>query len=131
MIQISAEADFMIKKLVSYELFGQTFWLTTTHVAMLIVSVVLIIFAVAANRAIRHAKPVPGVFQNFLELIVEKLDSMVKNSMGKNAYRFVNYISSIFLFIPVSYTHLDVYKRQWCDRRRVHAVSEGSESSYG
>ena len=56
MIQISAEADFMIKKLVSYELFGQTFWLTTTHVAMLIVSVVLIIFAVAANRAIRHAR---------------------------------------------------------------------------
>ena len=102
MIQISAEADFMIKKLVSYELFGQTFWLTTTHVAMLIVSVVLIIFAVAANRAIRHAKPVPGVFQNFVELIVEKLDSMVKNSMGKNAYRFVNYISSIFLFILLS-----------------------------
>ena len=101
MRMLSAEADFMIKKLVSYELFGHTFWLTTTHAAMLIVSAVLIVFAVLANRTMRKARPVPGIFQNIVELIVEKLDGMVKSSMGKNAFRFVNYIGSIFLFILI------------------------------
>ena len=70
----NADIDFMIHGVFSYELFGQTFWITTTHVCILIVMLVIIGFCIAANRAIKHASEVPGNFQNIVELIVEKLD---------------------------------------------------------
>ena len=94
--------DFMIHGIFSYELFGHTVWITTSHVCILIVMLVLIGFAFAANRAMKHATEVPGAFQNIVELIVEKLDGMVSGTMGKNASKFVNYISTIFLFIFMS-----------------------------
>ena len=55
MVLADGDASFMIKLLYKYTLFGQDFYLTTTHVAMLIITVVLIIFLVAANRAIKKA----------------------------------------------------------------------------
>ena len=96
------DIDFMIHGIFSYELFGHTVWITTSHVCILIVMLVLIGFAFAANRAMKHATEVPGAFQNIVELIVEKLDGMVSGTMGKNAPKFVNYISTIFLFIFMS-----------------------------
>ena len=92
-----------IKGLFSYELFGQTLWITSTHVTLFLVVVFLLVFALIAHRKItKHPDEVPGVFQNILELIVEKLDGMVGNSMGKNAHRFRNYIGTIFAFILVA-----------------------------
>ncbi len=96
------DVDFMIHGLIKYRLFGQDLWITTTHVSILIVMAVLLIFAVAANRVLKHASEVPGGFQNVVELIVEMLDKMVSGSMGTYAGRFVNYISALFLFIFVS-----------------------------
>ncbi len=96
------EVDFMIHGLIKYELFGQELWITTTHVSILIVMAVLLIFAVAANRRMKRAQEIPGGFQNVVELIVEMLDKMVAGSMGKYAGKFVNYISALFLFIFVS-----------------------------
>lgn len=98
--------DFMIKLLYKYEIFGQEVALTTTHVAMLIITVVLVIFFIAANRAIKKALKsdtieTPGMFLNIVELIVEKLDGMVAGSMGKNAKKFANYIGTIFIFILI------------------------------
>ena len=98
----NADIDFMIHGVFSYELFGQTFWITTTHVCILIVMLVIIGFCIAANRAIKHASEVPGNFQNIVELIVEKLDGMVESAMGKNASKFANYIGTIFIFILIS-----------------------------
>ena len=91
--------DFMIHGLFSYELFGQTVWITTSHVCILIVMLSLILFAIAANRKLAHATDVPDNFQNVIELMVEFLDSIVKGAMGGSAKRFSNYISTIFLFI--------------------------------
>lgn len=96
------DIDIMVKGLFSYELFGQTFWITTTHVSLLIVMVVLTIFSIAANRAMKHASEVPSGFQNVVELIVEMLDGMVGGVMGKQAVRFQNYIGTIFIFILFS-----------------------------
>ena len=96
------DVDFMVHGLIKYELFGQELWITTTHVSVLIVMAVLLIFAVAANRRIKRAEEIPGGFQNVVELIVEMLDKMVEGSMGKYAGKFVNYISALFLFIFVS-----------------------------
>ncbi len=103
-IMFSGDIDFMIKGLFSYKLFGQEVWITTTHVCTLIVMLILVIFAICANRVIKKAQVMdtPGTFQNIAELIVEMLDGMVSNVMGKNALKFANYISTIFLFILLS-----------------------------
>lgn len=98
------DVDFMIKGLFSYELFGQTLWITTSHVCLMIVILLLTIFCIFANRAIKkaNAQDAPTTFQNIVELIVEMLDKMVTGVMGKNAPKFVNYISTIFIFILIS-----------------------------
>ena len=96
------EPDFMIHGVFSYQLFGQTVWITTTHVCVLIVMLVIIAFCIAANRMVKHATEVPSGFQNVVELIVEKLDGMVGGVMGKQAVRFRNYIGTIFIFILLS-----------------------------
>lgn len=97
-----SDVDFMIHGLFSYELFGQTFWITTTHVAILIVMLIILAFAVAARITIRHASEYPTGFQNVVEMVVETLDNMVSNSMGVYAKKFRNYIGSIFIFIFLS-----------------------------
>ena len=97
-----ADVDFMIHGVFSYQLFGQTVWITTTHVCVLIVMLVIIAFCIAANRMVKHATEVPSGFQNVVELIVEKLDGMVGGVMGKQAVRFRNYIGTIFIFILLS-----------------------------
>lgn len=96
--------DFMIKGLFSYEIFGQTVWITNSHVCAAIVWLLLVVFALCAYFTIRKADPeaTPGTFQNIVELIVEMLDNMVSGVMGKNAPKFVNYISTIFCFILIS-----------------------------
>jgi len=54
-------------------------------------------------RLIRQeASDRPGFFQNIIELIVEMLQTMVEGIMGKNANKFVNYMSTLFLFIIIS-----------------------------
>ncbi len=97
-----SDVDFMIHGVFSYEFFGQKVWITTTHVCLLIVMLVLIGFAIAANRVMKHASEVPGTFQNIVELVVEKLDGMIHGVMGKNAAKFANYIGTIFIFILIS-----------------------------
>ncbi|WWR15701.1 F0F1 ATP synthase subunit A [Lachnospiraceae bacterium JLR.KK008] len=97
-----AEVDFMIHGVFSYHLFGQELWITTTHICLLIVMLVIIGFCIVANRAVKHASEVPEGFQNVVELIIEKLDGMVEGVMGKNAPAFANYIGTIFIFIFLS-----------------------------
>ena len=102
-IMLSADnLDFMIHGVFSYEIFGQTVWITTSHVCILIVMLVLMGFALAANRAMKRATEVPGTFQNVVELIVEMLDNMANGVMGKYAVTFRNYIGTIFIFILFS-----------------------------
>lgn len=96
------DIDFMIHGVFQYELFGQKLWITTTHVCVFIVMMIIVIFCLLANRAIKHATEVPGTFQNVVELIVEMLDGMIKGVMGKNAAPFANYIGILFIFILLS-----------------------------
>lgn len=98
----TGDVDFMIHGVFSYQLFGQEFWITTTHICLLIVWLVIAFFCIAANVAMKRASQVPGGFQNVAELVVEKLDGMVESVMGKNAAPFANYIGTIFIFIFLS-----------------------------
>lgn len=98
----AADIDFMVHGVFSYELFGQTIWITTTHVCVLIVMLVIIGFCIAANRAVKHASDVPGTFQNIVEMVVEMLDNMIGGVMGRFSPRFRNYVGTIFIFILLS-----------------------------
>ena len=98
-ILLSADIDFMIQGVFSYEIFGQTVWITTSHICLLIVVLALIGFAAVVNRVMKRATEVPGAFQNVAELIVEMLDGVVRGGMGKSAHKFMNYIGSVFIFI--------------------------------
>ncbi|MBQ0042109.1 MAG: F0F1 ATP synthase subunit A [Lachnospiraceae bacterium] len=94
--------SFMVKGIFKYTVFGQEVWITTTHVCILIVMLILMVFALFANRAMKKAQEVPKGFQNVVEMIVEKLDGMVSSSMGDKASGWLNYIGTIFIFILIS-----------------------------
>lgn len=94
--------DFMVHGLFKYKFFGHEVWITTTHVSILFVMLILLVFAWIANRAMKKATEVPGGFQNVVELIVEMLDGMVSSTMGKAAPKYRNYIGTVFIFILFS-----------------------------
>ncbi len=97
------EADFYIKYLYEFKLFGQNFYLTTTHVCLLIVDIVIVILALLVRKKVMAHKPgeTPGMLQNIFEMVVEFVDNMVKGIMGANAPRFRNYIGTILLFVLI------------------------------
>ncbi len=96
------EVDVMVHGLLKYNFFGHEVWITTTHVSLLLVMLILIGFSIAAGQAMKKGTEVPGGFQNVVELIVEKLDGMVDSTMGRNAPGFYNYIGTVFIFILFS-----------------------------
>jgi len=102
LLSASGDIDFMIHGIFSYDFFGHTVWITTTHVCVLIVLLVLMGFSIAAGCAMKRAAQVPTGFQNLVEMVVEMLDKMVGSTMGKNAPGFLNYIGTIFVFILIS-----------------------------
>ncbi len=102
----SDEMPFMIKKVFSYNCFGHDVWITTSHICLLIVVVLLMAFCIFGGRAVTRAatskNSVPKGFANAVEMIVEMLDNMIKGTMGKHAPVFANYIGTIFMFIFIS-----------------------------
>lgn len=95
-------SSFMIKGLFTYSFFGHEVWITTSHVCILIVMLLIVGFAIAARIRISRAADVPTGFQNVIEMIVEKLDGMVEGSMDRYAPAFRNYIGTVFIFILIS-----------------------------
>ena len=102
LLSAEAEIDFMIHGVFSYNFFGNKVWITTTHICVLIVMLILVVFSIVAGHTMKKAEEVPKGFQNVVELIVEMLDNMVGSTMGKNAPGFLNYIGTIFIFILFS-----------------------------
>ena len=49
------KVDFYVHGYQQVHIGGYTFWITTSHVCLVIVMVALIIFAIAANRVIKKA----------------------------------------------------------------------------
>lgn len=96
------EVDFYIHGYEEISIGGFTFNITTSHVCLAIVMVVLIGFAIVANRVIKKADPTkaPTGFLNVIELLVETLDNLVVDSMGKIlAPKFRNYIGLLFMVL--------------------------------
>lgn len=99
LLSAGSDIDVMVHGLFQYKFFGHEVWITTTHVSLLFVMLILIGFSIAAGQAIKKGAEVPGGFQNVVELIVEKLDGVVDGTMGKNSPKYRNYIGAIFIFI--------------------------------
>ena len=102
LLSADSDIDFMIHGITKYSFFGHEVWITTTHVCLLIVLILLTIFSIVAGRKLAKASEEPSGFQNVVELIVEMLDKIVDGAMGKNAPAFYNYIGTVFIFILVS-----------------------------
>ena len=94
--------DFMIHGIFKYSFFGHEVWITTTHVSILMVMLIILVFGILAGRKMAKATDEPDGFQNVVELIVELLDGIVDKSMGRAAPKFYNYIGTIFIFILIS-----------------------------
>lgn len=96
-----SSGSFMIKLLKEIKIGNSTVYITTTHVCLVIVTLIIMIFAVIVNRKIKavDAGETPGLLQNISEMIIETIDNMVKGIMGTNARRFVNYIATLFIFV--------------------------------
>lgn len=103
-IMLASDVSIGVNGFLKYEIFGQTIWLTTTHVSILIILILFTIFAICANRAIKKADPYekPSAFLNVVELMVEMVDKMTVSSMGTKGMGFANYIGTLFAFILVS-----------------------------
>lgn len=78
-IMLSADnVDFMVHGVFQYSFFGHPVWITTTHICLLIIMIVLIGFAIVVNRTMKKATEVPHGLQNVVEMLVDLLDGMVK-----------------------------------------------------
>lgn len=99
-----SSGSFMIKLLKEIKIGNSTVYITTTHVCLAIVTLIIMIFAIVVNRKIKAADAgdTPGLLQNIAEMIIETVDNMVKGIMGTNARRFVNYIATLFIFVLIS-----------------------------
>ena len=98
------DVDFMVHGLIPLKFFGHKVWITTTHVTTLIVMVFIIVLALIARHAVLHGDEKPSGLQNFVEMVVEMLDNLVKGNMGRHWRPFVNYIGTIMVFIFFSNT---------------------------
>ena len=97
------ELGFMIEGVFKYKFFGSTVWFTTSNICLIIVVLLLCIFSIVAGHCIKKETDEPNGFQCFIELIVEKLDGMIGNTMNPGGYKaYRNYIGTIFCFILIS-----------------------------
>ncbi len=96
------EVDFMIHGYQEVSFFGQTVYITTSHVCMLIVCLFLVAVGIVVNCTMKRAKEIPEGIQNLAELAVGMLDGIVKGNMFRHWRKYANYILTIFMFILVA-----------------------------
>ena len=99
------EVDFGIHNYKDFSFFGHQVYITSTHIAIGIVMAIILIFAIAANIAIRRADPekAPTGFLNVVEFMVQAIDNMAEGGMGaEHGGRYANYLGSLFMVLVVS-----------------------------
>jgi len=95
--------DFGSKVIASFYIGDTKIWLTETVVDTWIVMAALFIFAIIVRIKLNSFKEVPETgFQNFIETIVETMDSFVESNMGTNYKYFGNWFFGVFAFILFS-----------------------------
>jgi F-type H+-transporting ATPase subunit a len=89
---------------IAISLNGKTYVLAETIVNTWIIVILLSIFAIYVNKKIKNAKidEKPSKFLNFIELIVEGVESLVKSTMGENKMAFAPYIGTLALYLVIA-----------------------------
>lgn len=83
----------------SLHIFGLTIPISDSIIMMWIIMAVLIIGAFIFTR---NLKTIPKGKQNFVEMIVEFINNLVKNNIGHHWRHFAPYLGTILLFLLVS-----------------------------
>lgn len=86
----------------TFQIFGTKVYLTETIIDTWIIMAILIIFAVIVRVKLNKFQDVPSGFQNFVETIVEFMESFVIGSMGEKYKYFGNWFFGVFAFILFS-----------------------------
>ena len=60
LLAADADVDFSIHHLIGYKFLGETVYITTSHVCMLLVIATLMIFALVARKKMMNAKEIPN-----------------------------------------------------------------------
>jgi F-type H+-transporting ATPase subunit a len=82
-------------------------YLTNTLVAILIADILLILMAIAVNRALRSGEMVPGGIAGVVEAILEALYNLTESTAQKWAGRIFPWVATIILLVlVVNYTEL-------------------------
>lgn len=104
--EIHKEADFYIHKLYPVNFFGNTVYITTTHVCTIIIMTVLMIFTLVARHSFMKAEREHKMttLSTIVELGVDTLNKFVGGTLGKAAGKYANYIGVLALYIFFSNT---------------------------
>ncbi len=96
--------DFGVKTVIKlFEVDGQVFGITTTHINTWIVMAALIIIALIVKIKVKRFKEVPeSKFQNIVELIVDVFENFTASTMGEKNRGFSHFYGPMFLFILLS-----------------------------
>lgn len=82
-------------------------YLTNTLVAILIADILLVLMAIAVNRALRSGEMVPGGIAGVVEAILEALYNLTESTARKWAGRIFPWVATIILLVlVVNYTGL-------------------------
>jgi len=94
--------DFSIKNYAVVTIGGIDIWITETIVNAWIIMLALIIFAVVARIKLRKFTDVPKGFQNFIEMLIEMFDNLVRGVAGEKFMFLGNWYFMVFAFVLVS-----------------------------
>lgn len=84
-----------------FNLFGRTIHIPDTIVNVYLVVIILLALALLVNRKIRQARADerPSNFLNVIELAVESVETLVKQTMGAKHIEFVPYVFTLMAFL--------------------------------
>ncbi len=101
---MGSNLDFGIKMPIKlFEIDGQWYGFTTTHVNTVIVIIMLTIFGLIVRNKLRNFKDIPETkFQVMIELLVDGFESFTMSTMGEKNKKFSMFYGPLFLFILVS-----------------------------
>ena len=85
-----------------FKIAGVDVYVTETMLSTWIISAALILFAIFVRMRVKSFKDVPSGFQNLLELAVESMDNLVRDTVGEDFHFLSGYYFCIIAFILAS-----------------------------
>lgn len=94
--------NFDNRVITTLDVFGETIWITETHISTWILMAVLIGIALVVRITLSKFKDVPTKGQNVIEAMVEAMDNFVTSTMGRENRAYGAWFFGVFTFIILS-----------------------------